>query len=165
MEIGLWATCYCKNTLSTQCRMFGSDYIMFNNKQKKCDTFNVARAMILIVGILALIALIVSSALIGGLRRVQLHALSNVLCLLTSVLGLISSILIGVLYDVNNLGRDYAIYLAGWILVFFAFCIGGPVTSYYKEVESAGQVVPLQPMAPVVMTNQPAAVVPVPVQQ
>jgi len=146
-EIGLWKSCYCKDTLGVQCSMFGSNYVMFNNKQRKCDTFNVARAMILMVGILSLFALILASALIGGLRRVKLHALSNTLCLLAALLGLISSILFGVLYPVRDLNKDFAIYLAGWILVFFAACLGAPVTSYYREVESAGQVVPLQPLA------------------
>jgi len=146
-EIGLWSTCYCKDTLSVKCSMFGSNYIMFDNKQRKCDQFNVARAMVLIVGILSLGALILSSALLGGLRRVNLHVLSNSLCLLASVLGLISSIIFGVLYNVKDLNRDYAIYLAGWILVFLAACLGGPVVGYYREVESAGKVVPLQPVA------------------
>lgn len=142
-EIGLWENCLCKNTLSTQCSLFGSYDIMFNNKQKKCDTFNVSRAMILMVGILSLMALVLSSALLGGLRKVELHTLSNTLCALASVLGLISTILFGVLYSVNDLGRDFAIYLAGWWLVFFAAVLGGPVTGYYREVQNAGQVAPI----------------------
>jgi hypothetical protein len=146
VEIGLWNTCYCKNTLSLECSIFGSDFIMFNNKQKKCDTFNVARAMVLMVGILSLGALVLSSALLGGLRKVNLHLLSNTLCLLTSVLGLISTILYGVLYEVDDLGRDFAIYLAGWWLVFLAAVLGAPVTSYYTEVQNAGQIQPTQPL-------------------
>jgi len=142
-ELGLWENCLCKNTLSTQCSLFGSYDIMFNNKQKKCDTFNVSRAMILMVGILSLMALVLSSALLGGLRKVELHTLSNTLCALASVLGLISTILFGVLYSVDDLGRDFAIYLAGWWLVFFAAVLGGPVTGYYREVQNAGQVAPI----------------------
>lgn len=146
-EIGLWSTCYCKNTLTTECTLFGSHEIMFSGQTDDCDNFNVARACILIAGILSLFALVLSSSLIGGLRRPAAHITSNTLCYLAGFVGFIASILYGaVLYDVDYLGRDYAIFMAGWILVFISGVLGNAVTAYYNEVAEAGKV---QPMVPV----------------
>lgn len=128
--------------------MFGSYWPMFNGRDQKCNTFNVARAMILMVGVMSFLALVLSSVLIGGLRRVNLHLVSNNLCMLVFLLGLISSILYGaVIYPVGRLSADFALYLAGWWLVFFAGIVGIPITSYYGDVENAGKIIPLNPLA------------------
>lgn len=146
--VGLWKRCYCKETTSLSCTMFGSYWPMFNGRDQKCNTFNVARAMILMVGVMSFLALVLSSVLIGGLRRVNLHLVSNNLCMLVFLLGLISSILYGaVIYPVGRLSADFALYLAGWWLVFFAGIVGIPITSYYGDVENAGKIIPLNPLA------------------
>jgi len=147
-SIGLYKRCYCKETTSLTCSLFGSYWPLFNGRDQKCNTFNVARAMVLLVGIMSFVSLLLSSVLIGGLRRVNFHLISNNLCMLVFLLGLISSILYGaVLYPVNKLGADFALYLAGWWLVFFAGIVGIPVTSYYGDVENAGKIIPLQQLA------------------
>jgi len=146
LEVGLWNTCHCKNTLSVECSIFGSEEIMFNGQTDDCNNFNVARALILITGILALFSLVLASALIGGLRKANLHRTSNSLAILSAFTGFIASILYGaVMYDVDDLGRDYAIFMAGWILCFIAGMIGFAVTSYYQEVENQAKVSPLVP--------------------
>ena len=123
---------------------------MFQGSQHKCDRFNVARACVLISGIFSLGSLVLASALIGGLRKVSLHVTSNTLAFLSAFIGFIASVLIGaVLYDVKDLGRDYAIFLAGWWLVFMAGCLGGPVTAYYRESENLGKVTPMVPITQV----------------
>jgi hypothetical protein len=148
IEIGMWNTCYCKNTLTMECTMFGSHEIMFNGQTDDCNNFNVARALILITGILALFSLVLASALIGGLRKVSLHRTSNTLALLAAFTGFIASILYGaVLYDVDDLGRDYAIFLAGWWLCFFAAIIGKAADPYYTRTEETKQITPLTAVA------------------
>lgn len=144
-NIGLWKECYCKRTTSLTCNLFGSSWAMLNGRDMACSEFNVARAMILMVGIFSFLALMLSSMLIGGMRRVNVHIISNNLCMLSGLLGLISSILFGaVVYDVKKLSADFALYLAGWWLVFLAGCIGVPVTAYYEEVQNTGKVIPMQ---------------------
>jgi len=135
--VGLWSQCYCKDTTALTCRLFGSYWPMLNGRTQSCNVFNVARAMILIVGILAFIALGLASMLIGNLRRPSLHALSNKLCWIVTVLGLISSVLFGaVLYDVKKLSADFALYLCGWWLIFFAALLGHATASHYADQDT-----------------------------
>jgi len=101
-----------------------------------------------ITGILSLWALVLSSALIGGLRRPEAHITSNTLCFLASITGFICSILFGaVLYPVSDLSQDFAIFLAGWWLIFFAAIIGLGVTSYYTNAQNEIKVTPMVPIA------------------
>jgi hypothetical protein len=103
--------------------------------------------MILMVGIFSVIGLCLASMMVGGVRSLQMHVISNNMCMLCALLGLISSILYGaVVYDRHRLSWGFVLYTAGWWLVFLAGCIGVPLTSDYEKDVNSNKVIPMSMM-------------------
>eukprot|EP00300_Choanocystis_sp_HF-7_P005228 c13963_g1_i2.p1 GENE.c13963_g1_i2~~c13963_g1_i2.p1 ORF type:complete len:569 (-),score=-30.65 c13963_g1_i2:36-1742(-) len=150
--IGLFNECQCKKTTSLTCTPFGSYWPMFNGRTQNCNIFNVARALVLLAGLFSILSIITASIMVGDLRRFELHKLSTNFSLLTALVGFIASVLYGaVLFDVDKLAQDFALFLAGWWLVFFGALIALSQDSSFRD-GGASKVVPM-----VAITPQPAS--------
>lgn len=147
--IGLFNECQCKETTSLTCTLFGSYWPMFNGRTQNCNTFQVARAMVLIAALLAWLAIVASSIMVGEFRSVEIFQLSNNLCFIVALLGFIASILYGgVIYPVGSLSSDFALFLAGWWLILFGGIIGLTLTSQIRDVDGSAKVVPMVSIEP-----------------